>query len=251
MKFGGVGRSLHWVRQCRGVTLRVFLVDDHEVVRRGLHDLLQMEDDLEVVGEAGSVQQAIDRLPSCRPDVAVLDVRLPDGSGVELCRAIRSSHPDVACLMLTSYPDDEAMFDAVLGGAVGYLLKQVRGADIVAAVRDVGAGKTLLDPAMVERVSARLRAGPEEDPRLRDLTPRERTILGCLADGWTNRHIAEELGVAEKTVKNHVTNLLSKLGMSRRTEAAVYAVRMERDGADLKAGEHRPGRREVGTNGPA
>ena len=138
--------------------------------------------------------------------------------------------------MLTSFPDDEAMFDAVVGGAMGYLLKQVRGADIVSAVRDVGAGRTLLDPAMVERVSARLRAGPVEDPRLSDLTPRERTILGHLADGWTNRRIADELGVAEKTVKNHVTNLLSKLGMSRRTEAAVYAVRLEHDG-----GRHRDG----------
>jgi len=212
------------------MTTRVFLVDDHEVVRRGLYELLEMEDDLEVVGEAGTVQQALDRLPSCRPDVAVLDVRLPDGSGVELCRAIRSSQPDVACLMLTSYPDDEAMFDAVVGGAMGYLLKQVRGADIVSAVRAVGAGKSLLDPAMVERVASRMRAGPQEDPRLSDLTPRERAILGCLADGWTNRRIADELGVAEKTVKNHITNLLAKLGMSRRTEAAVYAVRLEQHG---------------------
>lgn len=232
--------------------MRVFLVDDHEVVRRGLHDLLQLEDDIEVVGEAGTVQQALDRIPSCRPDVALLDVRLPDGSGVELCRSIRSSMPEVACLMLTSYPDDEAMFDAVVGGAMGYLLKQVRGSDIVAAVREVGAGRSLLDPAMVERVSTLLREGPREDPRLSGLTPRERTILGHLADGWTNRQIAESLGVAEKTVKNHVTNLLSKLGMSRRTEAAVYAVRLEHEGAGTSRGGGRWERRgEVGTNGPA
>jgi DNA-binding NarL/FixJ family response regulator len=157
----------------------------------------------------------------------VLDVQLPDGSGVELCRDVRSDHPDVRCLMLTSFPDDDALVDAVIAGASGYLLKQVRGADIVDAVRRVAAGSSLMDPAAVERATERLRRGAEEDERLKDLTPQERRILDLLAEGRTNRQIAEEMFLAEKTVKNYVSNLLAKMGMGRRTEAAVYAARLQ------------------------
>ncbi|MHB1137809.1 MAG: response regulator [Microthrixaceae bacterium] len=209
------------------MTIRVFLLDDHEIVRRGVRDLLESAGDIEVVGEAGTAEQAVERVPLAAPDVAVLDVQLPDGSGVEVCRELRSVHPEVACLMLTSFADDEAMFDAVVAGAAGYVLKQVRGSDIIDAVRRVAAGEQLLDPALVERALERLRRGPEEDERLRGLTPQEARILGLLADGMTNRQIAEEMFLAEKTVKNYVSNLLAKMGMSRRTEAAVYAARLD------------------------
>jgi len=207
------------------MAIRVFLVDDHEVVRRGVRELLDIEDDLEVVGEAGTVAEALARIAAVGADVAVLDVRLPDGSGVELCRDLRSAHAGLACLMLTSYSDDEALFEAVVAGAAGYVLKQVKGSDIVEAVRQVGAGRSLLDPTMTTRVLERLRHGAVEDPRLAGLSGQERRILGHLADGLTNRQIAAEMFLAEKTIKNYVSNLLSKMGMSRRTEAAVYAVR--------------------------
>jgi DNA-binding NarL/FixJ family response regulator len=207
--------------------VRVFLVDDHEIVRRGVRELLEAEDDIEVVGEAGSVEEALRRVPPTAPDVALLDVQLPDGTGVEVCRELRSDRPELRCLMLTSFTDDEAMMDSVVAGASGYLLKQVRGSDIVDAVRRVGAGETLLDPEVTARVIERLRRGPEEDERLKGLTPQERKILHLLAEGRTNRQIADELFLAEKTVKNYVSNLLSKMGMSRRTEAAVYAARLE------------------------
>jgi len=207
------------------VTLRIFLVDDHEVVRRGVRDLLETEDDFEVVGEAGTVEEAMQRIATDVPDVAVLDVRLPDGNGVELCRDLRSEFPGLACLMLTSFDDDEALFEAIMAGAAGYVLKQVKGSDIVNAVREVGAGRSLLDPAMTSRVIDRLRTGSSTDPRLASLSPQERKILDLLAEGKTNRQIATEMYLAEKTVKNYVSNLLTKMGMSRRTEAAVYAVR--------------------------
>jgi two-component system, NarL family, response regulator DevR len=207
------------------MAVRVFLVDDHEVVRRGVRDMLESEDDFEVVGEAGTVEEALNRIPATSPDVAVLDVRLPDGSGVDLCRELRSRHPTIACLMLTSFNDDEALFDASVAGAAGYVLKQVKGNTITEAVRQVGAGRSLLDPAMTARVMARLRTGPSEDPLLAGLSGQERRILDLLADGKTNRQIAGEMFLAEKTVKNYVSNLLNKMGMSRRTEAAVYAVR--------------------------
>ncbi len=217
------------------MALRIFLVDDHEVVRRGVRDLLEAEDDFEVVGEAGSVEEATHRLQAVVADVAVLDVRLPDGSGVELCRDLKSTHPAMACLMLTSFDDDEALFEAIVAGAAGYVLKQVKGSDIINAVRQVGAGRSLLDPAMTTRVMERLRRGPVEDPRLAGLSPQERRILELLADGMTNRQIAGEMFLAEKTVKNYVSNLLSKMGMSRRTEAAVYAARQsERLNRDLR-----------------
>jgi len=205
---------------------RVFLLDDHEIVRRGLRELLESEDDFEVVGEAGTAAEALARIPAVQPEVAVLDVRLPDGNGVEVCRDIRSRHPEVACLMLTSYADDEALFDAIMAGAAGYVLKQVRANELVDGIRRVAAGHSLLDPAVTNRVLARLRAAPEEDERFADLTAQERRILELLADGLTNRQIAEQMYLAEKTVKNYVSNVLAKLGMQRRTEAAVYAARL-------------------------
>jgi two-component system response regulator DevR len=207
------------------MVLRVFLVDDHEVVRRGVRDLLTAEDDIDVVGEAGTVEEALQRIIAVEPDVAVLDVRLPDGSGVELCRELRSTSPSIACLMLTSYDDDEALFEAIVAGAAGYVLKQVRGSDIISAVRRVGEGRSLIDPAMTQRVMDRLRNGTSQDSRLADLSNQEQRILDLLADGKTNRQIAAEMFLAEKTVKNYVSNLLTKMGMSRRTEAAVYAAR--------------------------
>ncbi len=209
------------------VTVRVFLLDDHEIVRRGVRDLLEADPEIEVVGEASTAAQAVDRLAVSTPDVAVLDVQLPDGSGVEVCRDARSARPELKCLMLTSFADDEAMLDSIMAGASGYVLKQVRGADIVDAVRRVAAGESLLDPSATARVIERLQRGVEEDERLRDLTGQERKILSLLADGLTNRQIASELFLAEKTVKNYVSNLLAKMGMSRRTEAAVYAARLD------------------------
>jgi DNA-binding NarL/FixJ family response regulator len=209
------------------MTVRVFLLDDHEVVRVGLKQLLDGEPDIEVVGEASTAAQAMARIPALRPDVAVLDVRLPDGDGVSVCRDIRSAmQPPPACLMLTSYSDDEALFSAIMAGAAGYLLKQVSGTDLVGAVRRLAAGESLLDPAMTTAVLERLRHPPEdeEDPLYQSLTEQERRILDLIAEGKTNRQIAESLYLAEKTVKNYVSGLLRKLGMERRTEAAVYAV---------------------------
>jgi two-component system, NarL family, response regulator DevR len=206
------------------VGTRVFLLDDHEVVRDGLRALIEAEDGLTVVGEAGTAAEALARIPATCPEVAVLDVRLPDGNGVEVCREIRSRWPDVACLMLTSFADDEALFASIMAGAAGYVLKQVRGTDLVDAIRTVGSGESLLDPALTERVLDHLRNGPQRDERMATLSHQERRILGLLAEGKTNRQIAHEMFLAEKTVKNYVSNLLGKLGMSRRTEAAVYAV---------------------------
>lgn len=205
---------------------RIFLLDDHEIVRRGVRELLEGEDDLEVVGEASTAAEALARIPATRPEVAVLDVRLPDGNGVEVCRDIRSSHPEVQCLMLTSYADDEALFDAIMAGASGYVLKQVRGAELIDGIRRVAAGQSLLDPSVTTRVLERLRKAPEEDERFADLSDQERKILALLAEGMSNREIAAALFLAEKTVKNYVSNLLAKMGMQRRTEAAVYAARL-------------------------
>ena len=203
----------------------MFLLDDHEVVRRGLRELLEAEEDLVVVGEAGTVEEALSRIPPTRPDVAVLDVRLPDGDGISVCRDIRSSNPEINCLMLTSFADDEALVSAIMAGAAGYVLKQVRGSDLVDSVRRVGRGESLLDPAVTKRLFDRLRSKPAED-ELSGLTDQERKILDLIAEGLTNRQIGERLFLAEKTVKNYVSNLLAKLGMSRRTEAAVYAARL-------------------------
>lgn len=204
---------------------RVFLLDDHEVVRRGVKDLIDQEDDLEVVGEAGSVAEAIAAVAESRPDVAVLDVQLEDGTGIEVCRDIRSAYPEVRCMMLTSFSDDEALLDSIVAGAAGYVLKQIRGNELVTSIRRVAAGQMLHDAATRERAIERLRRAPDEDNRLASLTPQERKILVLLTEGLTNRQIGERMSLAEKTVKNYITNLLSKLGMKRRTEAAVYAAR--------------------------
>ena len=210
------------------MTTRVFLLDDHEVVRRGLKEMLEAEDDIDVVGEASTAGMALAGIAEHSPDVAVLDVRLPDGNGVEVCREVRARDPKIGCLMLTSVSDDEALFDAIMAGAAGYLLKDVRGQDLVDAIRRVAAGDSLLDPTLTGKVLERLRRGDEEDPRLKSLTDQERRILSLIAEGLTNRQIADQLHLAEKTVKNYVSNLLAKLGMHRRTEAAVFYTQVER-----------------------
>ncbi|MHB1066107.1 MAG: response regulator [Candidatus Nanopelagicales bacterium] len=206
--------------------VRVFLMDDHEIVRRGLADLIGLERDMEVVGEAGTAADAMNRIPAARPDVAVLDVRLPDGSGVEVCRDIRASMPEVHCLMLTSYADDEALFDAIMAGASGYVLKEIRGNDLIEAIRQVAAGKSLLDPMATQRVLERLRNGERRDSRLDALSDQEKRILDLIGEGMTNRQIGEQMHLAEKTVKNYVSSLLAKLGMERRTQAAAFVARM-------------------------
>ena len=205
------------------MTISVFLLDDHPVVRRGLRELLEEEEDIEVVGEASTAAEAVTRIPLARPDVAVLDVRLPDGDGVSVCREVRSSTPGVSCLMLTSFADDEALNSAVMAGASGFVLKQIRDTDLVDSVRRVAAGHNLIDPALKARAVARME---ETDAELGRLTDQERRILSLIAEGWTNRQIAAEMFLAEKTVKNYVSNMLAKLGMHRRTEAAVYATRL-------------------------
>ncbi len=205
--------------------VRVFLLDDHEVVRRGLRDLLESEG-LEVVGEAATAAEAMVRIRALRPDVAVLDARLPDGTGIDVCREVRSSVPAVACLILTSYDDDTALFAAIMAGAAGYVLKEIRGNELVAGIRSVAHGRSLLDPNLTERVLARLRDGAALDPRLASLTEQERRVLDGIADGLTNRQIATRLSLAEKTVKNYVSALLAKLGLESRTQAAVLATRL-------------------------
>ncbi|MCK8676208.1 MULTISPECIES: response regulator transcription factor [Streptomyces] len=209
--------------------IRVFLLDDHEVVRRGVHEMLTVEPGVEVVGEAGTAADALVRIPATRPDVAVLDVRLPDGSGVEVCREIRSRDDSVKCLMLTSFADDEALFDAIMAGASGYVLKAIRGHELLAAVREVAAGKSLLDPVATARVLERLRDGgrPRGDDRLDALTEQERRILELIGEGLTNRAIGERLHLAEKTIKNYVSSLLAKLGMERRSQAAAFVARRQ------------------------
>ncbi len=206
--------------------IRVFLLDDHEIVRRGLRELIESEEGLTVVGDAGTVEEALRRAPAVRPDVAVLDVRLPDGSGVEVCRSLRERMPGLQCLMLTSFADDEALFSAILAGAAGYVLKQIKGNDLTGAIRRVARGESLLDPAMTGRVMERIRQDQQETSQLAHLTDQERRILDLLAEGLTNRQIADRMFLAEKTVKNYVSNLLAKLGMQRRTEAAVFAARL-------------------------
>ena len=207
--------------------VKVFLVDDHEVVRRGLVDLLASDPELQVIGEAGSVAEAMARIPALRPDVAVLDVRLPDGNGVELCRDLLSDLPDLRCLMLTSFTSDEAMLDAILAGASGYVVKDIKGMDLAKAIKDVGAGKSLLDNRAAAALMAKLRGAAERSDPLSGLTAQERTLLGLLGEGLTNKQIAARMFLAEKTVKNYVSRLLAKLGMERRTQAAVFATRLD------------------------
>ena len=216
--------------------LTVFLVDDHEMVRRGVADLLEEQDDLSVVGQAGTVAEALVRIPSLAPDVAILDIRLPDGNGIELCRDLRSLMPQLHCLMLTSFTDEQAMTDAVLAGADGYVIKDIKGFELVSAVRSVGAGRSLLDGRAVAALVAKLRAGADKPGPLADLTEQENAVLGLIGDGLTNQQIAVRMFLAEKTVKNYVSRLLNKLGMQRRTQAAVLITEI-RDARSI----HRPG----------
>ncbi|MFF9607292.1 response regulator [Streptomyces sp. NPDC014684] len=214
----------------QGSPIPVFLLDDHEVVRRGVRDLLDDESDIQVIGEAGTAEQALVRIPALRPRVAVLDVRLPDGDGVSVCRELRSRMPELACLMLTSFDDEEALLDSIMAGASGYVLKQIQGSDLVSAVRTVAAGQSLLDSSATARLMARLRGGPqqrEELDELPGLTDREREILALIGEGLTNRQIGQRLYLAEKTVKNHISRLLAKLGVERRIQAAVIATQIQ------------------------
>ena len=211
-------------------TVRVFLLDDHEVVRRGVADLLEAEPDLTVVGEAATAAEALARVPAVRPDVAVLDVRLPDGDGVTVCRELRSQLPDLRCLMLTSFADDDALFDAIMAGASGYVLKQIRGTDLVGAVRTVASGQSLLDPRTTAAVLERMRTAAERKGPVAELSEQERTVLALIGEGLTNREIGERMFLAEKTVKNYVSHLLAKLGMQRRTQAAILATELRRTG---------------------
>ncbi|MFG2225049.1 response regulator [Streptomyces sp. NPDC048644] len=222
--------------------IRVFLLDDHEVVRRGVQDLLDAEPDIEVVGDAGTADHALARGPALRPDIAVLDVRLPDGDGISVCRELRSRMPRLACLMLTSFDDDEALLDAIMAGAAGYVLKEIKGSDLVAAVRTVASGRSMLDPATTSRLMNSLRgeeadADPEADV-LSTLSPREREILDLIGEGLTNREIGKRLYLSEKTVKNHISRLLAKLGVERRIQAAVLATQVA-PSATADGGPHR------------
>jgi len=211
--------------------VKVFLVDDHEVVRRGLSELLSSDPDLEIVGEAGTVAEAKARIPASLPDVAVLDVRLPDGNGIELCRDLISDHPDLRCLMLTSFTSDEAMLEAILAGASGFVVKDIKGMELARAIKEVGAGKSLLDNRAAAALMANLRGTATRKDPLSGLTEQERTLLGLLAEGLTNRQIAARMFLAEKTVKNYVSRLLAKLGMERRTQAAVFASKLNQHAA--------------------
>jgi DNA-binding NarL/FixJ family response regulator len=208
-----------------GEPIRVFLLDDHELVRRGLRELLEGEGDIVVVGESGLAAEATRRIPALRPDVAILDARLPDGSGIDVCREVRSRDPRIAALILTSYDDDDALFSAIMAGAAGYLLKQVSGHDLTGAVRRVARGQSMLDPHVTQQVLERIRSGPQVDPALARLTEQERRILGLIGEGLTNRQIAETVFLAEKTIKNYVSSLLAKLGVDSRTQAAIFANR--------------------------
>jgi two-component system response regulator DevR len=206
--------------------IRVYLLDDHDVVRQGLRFLLEQQDDIVVVGESATAAEATARIPAMRPDVAVLDARLPDGSGIEVCRSVRAVDPSINALILTSYDDDEALFAAIMAGAAGYVLKEIRSSDLVTAVRHVAAGKSLIDPAMTATVLERIRNGPGMPDELSSLTDQERVLLGHIAEGLTNRQIAEQMFLAEKTVKNYVSSILAKLGLERRTQAAVLASKL-------------------------
>jgi DNA-binding NarL/FixJ family response regulator len=226
-----------------GTKIQVFLLDDHEIVRRGVRDLLEAEPDIAVIGEAGTAAGALARIPALKPDVAILDIRLPDGDGVTVCREIRSTMPQLACLMLTSFPDDDALFDAIMAGAAGYVLKQIRGTDLVGAVRTVASGQSLLDPEAASRVMRRMRDQATAPDPLAGLTEQERRILALIGEGLTNRQIGDRLFLAEKTVKNYVSALFAKLGMQRRAQAAAYAARVfdqQHPGRDARGPGHRP-----------
>jgi DNA-binding NarL/FixJ family response regulator len=206
--------------------VRVFLLDDHEIVRRGIREMLEDSGNITVVGEASTAAAALRRVDAAKPHVAVLDARLDDGSGIDVCREIRSAHPEIGCLILTSYDDDDALFSAIMAGAAGYLLKQIKGTDLVGAIRAIASGKSLLDPLVTQRVMARLREGPHEDRRIAALGEREREVLRLVAEGLTNRQIATRIHLSEKTVKNYVSAILDKLDLTSRTQAAVFATRL-------------------------
>lgn len=222
---GVYGVSMAETQPTESTQIRVFLLDDHEVVRRGIKELLESEGDIEVVGESGLAQEATRRIPALRPDVAILDGRLPDGTGMEVCRDVRSVDPSIKALILTSYDDDEALFSAIMAGAAGYILKQVRGNDLIDTVRRVAAGESTLDPTVTARVLDRVRNGPPRDQQLEALTTQEQKILELIGEGLTNRQIAERMYLAEKTVKNYVSSLLAKLGLTSRTQAAIFATK--------------------------
>jgi two-component system, NarL family, response regulator DevR len=218
--------------------IRVYLLDDHEVVRQGLRSLLEGAGDIEVVGESGSAVDATHRIPALRPHVAVLDGRLPDGSGIEVCRAVRAVDPDIKALILTSYDDDEALFAAIMAGAAGYVLKEIKGNDLVSAVRQVAAGNSLIDPALTARVLDRVRNPAGTAPEFAELTEQELKLLAHIAEGLTNRQIGEQMFLAEKTVKNYVSSILAKLGLERRTQAAVLASKLLDPAHDPRRGDH-------------
>ena len=222
-------------------TIRVFLLDDHEIVRMGVRDLLEAEPGITVIGEAGTAASALARIPALKPDVAILDIRLPDGDGVSVCRDIRSKMPQLACLMLTSFSDDEALFDAIMAGAAGYVLKQIRGTDLVGAVRTIASGQSLLDPEAASRVMRRMRDQATAADPLAGLTDQERRILALIGEGLTNRQIGDRLFLAEKTVKNYVSALFAKLGMQRRAQAAAYAARVFDQQQAAETHEYREG----------
>lgn len=223
-----------------GTAIRVFLLDDHEIVRMGVRDLLEAESGITVIGEAGTAASALARIPALKPDVAILDIRLPDGDGVSVCREIRSKMPQLACLMLTSFSDDEALFDAIMAGAAGYVLKQIRGTDLVGAVRTIASGQSLLDPEAASRVMRRMRDQATAADPLAGLTDQERRILALIGEGLTNRQIGDRLFLAEKTVKNYVSALFAKLGMQRRAQAAAYAARVfDQQQAEADSQEYR------------
>ena len=225
-----------------GTAIRVFLLDDHEIVRMGVRDLLEAEPGITVIGEAGTAASALARIPALKPDVAILDIRLPDGDGVSVCRDIRSKMPQLACLMLTSFSDDEALFDAIMAGAAGYVLKQIRGTDLVGAVRTIASGQSLLDPEAASRVMRRMRDQATAADPLAGLTDQERRILALIGEGLTNRQIGDRLFLAEKTVKNYVSALFAKLGMQRRAQAAAYAARIfDQQQAAAEGHEYRDG----------
>jgi two-component system, NarL family, response regulator DevR len=217
------------------VAIRVFLLDDHELVREGIRSLFEGDDDIEVVGEAATAARAMTMIPLTKPDVAILDVRLEDGNGIEVCREMRSILPDLACLMLTSYADDEALYASVMAGAAGYVLKQVKGRDLIEDVKKVAGGASLMDPRAVAQVVERISHPPKTNPELESLSPQQGRILGFIAEGLTNRQIAEAMFLSEKTVKNYITGLLAKLNMNSRTEAAIYATKIKTTGPEKES----------------
>jgi DNA-binding NarL/FixJ family response regulator len=212
------------------VPLRVFLLDDHELVREGIRTLLESDEDIEVVGEAGTASEALTRIPLAKPDVAILDVRLEEGNGIEVCREVRSAVPEMACLILTSFADDEALYASVMAGAAGFVLKQIKARDLIEDVKKVANGESLMDPRAVARVVERIANPPAGDPVLESLSPQERRVLDLIAEGQTNKQIAESMFLAEHTVKNYITGLLRKLKMASRTEAAIYATKLKTEG---------------------